>query len=352
MAEEIAFVSDDEIKKAADDLWKAAVYVKGRQELRYAPYGRPKEVYNGYGGKDSEMYRDAPFRIGPDKKYLGTADDWAQLNSQYSWIPDAFAQRIGPDPRQIEALKDPLLSVSGKLFFPTTAKQGDIPPASIGPIGQLMKKADSSVTGWTGDAAAKFKHNFLDPLPEAAQAQSYLAVALAQAIVGNRDMFLGLRHDLLVIAQQGAIAVGRAGECQLPHISDETKAKLALAGAVATVAAGVASIPVGGGAVFLPYGVALFTVIAGTSSGLSVTGLGKKEEVKLDADTVDGVLGKIVDALIGTDKTLTAKEDDMISALQKMIGMITGPAATAYMPPKPELLGYTDDQLKNETSFG
>ena len=45
MAEEIAFVSDDDIKKAADDLWKAAVYVKGRKELRYAPYDTGRRRY-------------------------------------------------------------------------------------------------------------------------------------------------------------------------------------------------------------------------------------------------------------------------------------------------------------------
>jgi hypothetical protein len=348
---EIAYVGDDQIRQAAEDLKKAVVEVKGEFELRYAP---KDDIYH-MAGKDIRNYSPPPAAYAYDPvtyRVYGTAEDWAKLDAEYSWIPDTFVRRIGPDPRQLGALANPLRSVASKLFFQSDARPGQVPQRATEPILEFVDKAKTALTGWTGWAAEQFKTNYVAPLPGTAQAQAYLAIALAMAVEGNRDMFLALRKDLHEIATKGTAAVLKVPNCELPFLSDETKAKLAIVGAVATIAAGIATIPVGGGAVLLPAGVAAFTIIAGTSSTLAAPGIGGTKDTPLDADTVDGVLGKIVDAIIDVGNTVTTKEDEMIKALQETLNVVDGSAATSYMPRRPEVLGYDDTRLQTETGFG
>ncbi len=347
MAGEIPFVSDEQIRSAAEKLQKAVVKVKGEKELRYVPTD-PKNAYYGYGGRSSEKYPGLPFTIGPDKNYLGTAEDRAELSAQYSWIPDAFIQHVGADPRQIEPLSGPLRSVAEELYFEPHARPGRVPPAATQPVQNILDKAEKSLEHWTGHAADVFFNEFYKQIPEAARAQSYLAACLALAVEGNRDMFLSCRKDLLTTAEKALVAVEQAGECDPATV----KTVLTVAGAVATIAAGVASIPLTGGATAAPAGVAAFTIIAGVSSGLAAADLGKKEETSLDADTVDGVLSKTVDTIIKIGNTVTEKEDAMIKALRETIDVVTGSSANRYMPPRPPVMNYSDGQIKTDTAFG
>jgi hypothetical protein len=304
-------------------------------------------------GKDARNYHPPYYAYDPvTYRMYGTADDWAKLDGEYSWIPDAFVRRIGPDPRPIGALADPLRSVASKLYFQSTAQPGQAPAGATEPIRDFVEKAETALTDWTGHAAVQFKTNYVAPLPGTAQAQAYYAIALAMAVDGNRDMFLAVRKDLHELATKGTAAVYQVPNCKVPYISDETKAKLAIVGAVATIGAGVASIPVGGGAVLLPAGVAAFTIIAGTSSTLAAPGVGGTKDTPLDADTVDGVLAKVVDGIIDVGNTVTAKEDAMIKALQETYSVVSGSAATSYMPRRPEVLSFDDTRLTNETGFG
>jgi hypothetical protein len=347
---EIAYVGEDQIRQAAEKLKKAVVDVKGEFELRCTP----RDDRYHMAGKDARDYPGGPYYAYDPVTYriYGTADDWARLEGEYSWIPDTFVGRVGPDPRPIGALGNPLRSVASKLYFQATARPGQAPQRATEPIGEFIHKAGTALADWTGHAAIQFKTNFLEPLPGAAQAQAYLAIALAMAVDGNRDMFLALRKDLHEIATKGAAAVYQVPNCKVPYLSDDTKATLAIVGAVATVAAGIATIPVGGGAVLLPSGVAAFTIIAGTSSTLAAPGVGGTKDTPLDADTVDGVLGNVVDAIIDVGNIVTAKEDDMIKALQETFTVVNDSAAESYMPRRPAVLGYDDTRLQNETGFG
>jgi hypothetical protein len=345
VAGEIPCVSREQILEKAQQLRNAAVKLKGEMELRYVP--RDTGTYRGVAGKRVDADPGEPFAIGEDGKYLGTEADWAALDSQYSWIIDFYDHHIGPEPSDMDGLVETLRSVSSRLYFAPTARPGDTPMEEIEPVRSWTESARDNLTDWMGHAAEAFQVNFLKKLPQAAQAQAYLAAALAHAVQGNRDMFLALRADLLDNATKAITAVEQSHHCDPKTV----KTVITVVGAVATVAAGAAAIPVTGGAV-APGAAAGLDIIAGISSGIAAADLGEKKETRLDAHTVDGVLSNVVDAVIGLAAEVTIKEEQMVKALERTYDVITGAhTSELYLVPKPGVVTMTDAAIKAETGF-
>ena len=347
MAGEIPYVSEEQIRSAAEKLRTAAVKVKGERELRYIPRD-PGHPDRGIAGRSAKDYPARDYDIDANGNYLGTEAQWAELDSQYSWIPDFYVRAVGPEPHSMEPLINSLRSVSGKLFFSPTASSGSTPAARIEPVRSLLAPTQTALDEWVGKAAVEFRNNFMLKVPDAAQAQAYLAAALASAVQGNRDMFLALRADLLDNAKNAEIAVEQSHMCD----PESVKTVMTVVGAVAAVAAGVASIPVTGGAVLAPASVAAFSIIAGISSGVDDSTLGKKKETPLGADTVDGVLAKAVDAVNDLAVQVSNKEQEMIGALNQTYGVITGKGTRdLYLVPRPGTIDMSNSELKADTDY-
>ncbi|MGN9910983.1 hypothetical protein ACTMTJ_25835 [Phytohabitans sp. LJ34] len=347
MSGEIPYVSRDQIVAQAEKLRDAAIKVKGEMELRYIPRD-PDHPARSIVGKSASDYQGHAYAIDENGNYMGTDAHWAELDSQYSWIPDFYGHSIGPEPSGMEQLINTMKSVSSKLYFAPTASPGAAPSAPTDPIGGLLRPTEAALDEWIGAAAVAFRNNFMLKIPDAAQAQAYLAAALAHAVQGNRDMFLAQRVDLLDNATKATTAVEQSNYCN----PDTVKNVFTVIGAVATVAAGVAAIPVTGGASLAPAGVATFTIIAGVSSGIGSQDLGKKEDTPLNADTVDGVLSKAVDAVIRISTEISGKEQQMVTALNEMFSVISsGESAKVYLVPRPGVLAMSDSDIKRETDY-
>ncbi len=345
MTGEIPYVSRDQIVEAAQRLRDTAVKVKGEMELRYIPRD-PDHPARSIVGKSAADYPMNDFAIDENGNYMGTDAHWSELDAQYSWIPDFYERSIGPEPSGMDGLINTMKSVSSKLYFAPTAAAGAAPSSAVDPIGALLRPTEAALDEWIGTAAVAFRNNFMLKIPDAAQAQAYLAAALAHAVQGNRDMFLAQRADLLDNATKGITAVEQSPYCN----PDTVKAVISIVGAVATVAAGVASIPVSGGTSLFPAGVAAFTIIAGVSSGIASQDLGRKEETSLNADTVDGVLSKAVDAVIDISTRMANKEQEMVTALEQTRNVITE-KADLYLVPRPGVLAMKDGEIRSGTAF-
>ena len=347
MSGEIPYVSRNQIVTAAQRLLDAAVKVKGEMELRYIPRD-PDHPARSIVGKSASDYTGHPYSIDENGNYMGTDAHWAELDSQYSWIPDFYDHSVGPEPSGMDDLINTMKSVSSKLYFEPTAGPGLAPSRPVEPIGAFLKPTEGALDEWIGEAAVAFRNNFMLKIPTAAQAQAYLAAALAHAVQGNRDMFLAQRVDLLDNATKATTAVEQSNHCD----PDTVKTAITVVGAVATVAAGIAAIPVTGGASLAPTGVAAFTIIAGVSSGIASQDLGKKEETDLNADTVDGVLAKAVDKVIAISTGVAAKEQQMVTALEEMYDVISGAEkGNLYLVPRPGTLAMGDGEIKTNTAF-
>jgi hypothetical protein len=344
---EIPYVSRDQIVTAAQRLRDAAVKVKGEMELRYIPRD-PDHPARSIVGKSASDYTGHAYAIDENGNYMGTDAHWAALDSQYSWIPDFYDRSVGPEPSGMEQLINTMKSVSSKLHFAPTAAPGSAPSRPVEPIGGLLRPTEAALDEWIGAAAVAFRNNFMLKIPEAAQAQAYLAAALAHAVQGNRDMFLAQRVDLLDNATKATTAVEQSNYCN----PDSVKAVMSIVGAVATVAAGIAAIPVTGGTSLAPAGVAAFTIIAGVSSGIAASDLGHKEETSLNADTVDGVLSKAVDAVVAISTKVADKEQQMVTALEQMHNVVIGAdTGKLYLVPRPGTLAMSDAEIMANTAF-
>ena len=177
---------------------------------------------------------------------------------------------------------------------------------------------------------------------------AYLAGSLAHAALGNQDMFLACRKDLLETAKAAVIAVEQAPFCD----PETVKLAITVVGAVATFASGAVAIPLTGGAIAGPAAVAAFDMIAGISSGIAAADLGKRVETRLDDDTVDGVLYKMVEALTAITAAVEQKEAEMINALEKILGVITdGESSKLFLPPRPPVMTLDATEMLRQTSF-
>lgn len=331
--------------EAAGRLHDAVVKTKGEYELRYVPRD-PSHPARSIAGESAATYPGREFGVDDNGSYLGTEEQWTSLDAAYSWIPDFYDHSIGPEPSGMDDLIETMRSVSSKLYHAPTATPSAMPSSVIDPIGSILKPTESALEEWIGVAATAFRNNFMAKVPGAAHAQAYLAAALAHAAQGNRDLYLAQRVDLLDNVTKAVTAVEQTAFCN----PESVKAVLTVVGAVTGVAAGVAAIPVTGGASAFPLAAAAFTVIAGVSSGFAAQDLGRKEDTPLNANTVDGVLGKAVDGVITVANRVAEKEQQMVAALEEMYNVVTS-NANVYLVPRPGVFAMSDAELRRETDY-
>jgi hypothetical protein len=301
------YPSPGDIQAVAKQVKDTAVRVRGETELHYIPidpHNPLTSVYRRYAGtKPAQGVTQFPYGVGPDGTYLGTDAQWSALDAEYSWIPDEFNRRIDPEPSNFDPLIAEMHSTALTLYNSSSGAET---------VGAVNREVEKVLAGWVGYANEVFTNNFVNRIPDVAKNQAYFAGMLEQAMVANKDIFVTTRKDLLSTGQQAVTALDSTTQC----LGANVPLILTVAAAVATVAVGVASIPLTGGAVLAPAGVAAFTIIAGISSGLSQAHFPAPQKLDLGADSVDGVLSKMIDAIVNIDRHIDTNERTIVGGLQ------------------------------------
>ncbi|MEQ4303250.1 hypothetical protein ABNF97_17990 [Plantactinospora sp. B6F1] len=189
--------------------------------------------------------------------------------------------------------------------------------SDVGPVDGPIRNAERHLGNWSGYTAEAFNTNYINRIPEVTRHQAFLARTLQHAMIANRDIFVEFRKDLKSTAETAITALEattRSGGGKGAVVA------FGVVAAVATVAAGAVTL---GGATIA---IASWTIIAGTSSGLSVAAGGFEEPRKTDlaADTVDQILSKMVDAVIEDLRQVDQQEKKIVTGLQNNIAALNG----------------------------
>lgn len=292
-------VSVDEIAARARELRDLAVELKASKELGY----------------DEE--RDGPPQrmphASPDP--FDDKEHWRQLHAAYAWVPDLFVDRVGPDPANFDQLIDRLGAASDRLVDRRTG---------VNAVEEPVELARNHLRDWHDATAPKFL-DYLVRLKDATRRQGAVAETLRHAMHANRQIYVNTRADLYAIAGTATTALhnitARAGESAVVALN--------VFSAVASVAAAVA------GPEIAAVGIGWDVVSGG--SALAALGLEhtapKPVETDLDADTVDGVLAKTIDAVQRTAAEAERLELTIVGALRRDLGQLVEHRAAFVVRP-------------------
>jgi len=217
---------------------------------------------------------------------------WWQIWKDFSWLPDAFALLAEiPSPQGSADLAASVAQVSGSGEL-TVGEKGEIPGgtynATGGTLGDRAMDGEANimaaVQSWQGRAAINFRTGFSKDFPSIIRNQTALAQTLRATALANAGLLLAARTD----AQELAVKAKAAFDSFEPGGVDEgLTTGFAVAGAVSTIAAGIAAVPGGSAAA-----AATLTILAGVNSLASLTRV-KEEPMGLGADTVQGIINNV-----------------------------------------------------------
>lgn len=274
----------------------------------------------------STMSAEIPIREGDSH--------WNKIHDSYSWIPTAFAQlRQIPNPVQSQ--------IMGGYFTDVVGTNGNLKSLEV-PAAGTLSGADSNlsdvqtyVSHWSGASADSFR-GFFAPMPTIIKNQTSATRVLQRS--------LELNHDLMMCGRADAEKIPDAAIAALEAIANGSSAEdgavaLAVLAAVATIAAGIATIPIGGSGSAVAAGA--YTALAGVASGGSVylqsqPKSGSGAEVKIQGDTVDQVLSGMSDAIQKVQSAITDGEDTLSTILDSVTKAVNETERTKYIAPRPQ----------------
>lgn len=338
------------IMERAGEVWEAAVRIRGEVELRYIPLNHPDRHLAGQIPKSNSGYPRKPWSVGEHGRYLGTADDWARLKEQYAWIPrefDSYCTNV--DPSEFDKFIADAQRAAFTLYCSGEPRSLDSSALAAAPIQQCMEMADGVLVHWSGEAARTFRKNFVLAIPKVAKNQAFVGKILMHAMIANKDVFVQAQDDLLDVAGKTLTALeastGSGGGSNAAVV-------LTVVGAIATVGAGLATLPWGGAGA-----VAVFTIVAGVSSGMAGVGatFPSGPEAEMSADTVDGVLSNMHFAVREIQRHVTEHETTISSALGESYRRLTGIRGgdrTLFVTPRPALIGQVCSPRLKKGLFG
>ena len=255
----------------------------------------------------------------------------------YDWIVGAFENFTEPDIKALEGLTESMRTAEkafegGGLGWIDTAK---------GYMGD---------GGWDGALSTNFVNNFLTPMsgPQSIpDNQLKIATVLRQQMEANEAIFAATRTDALNLAKRTITALEAVGD----KSGDDTALGLAVAGAVISVA-GVALAPVTGG-MSIAAGLAVNLTIETVKGAIAVGDkfVPKDGDIPIGADTVNGVIRNMADAMTKMYETISTEEDKIVATLNTNYNNITTLRAAAnssglsspVMPLRPKLNGSMND---------
>lgn len=317
----------EEIRELGNAVLETALWYRGMVELRYAPEGTQDELvpqYHNYEG--------------------GTSADWAALRAGYSWIPDYFMRYIGPEPAGFDGPIDVMETAEKQLY-----------DKGMSPVDSYVELVRNHLTNWTGDAANVFRVNYLVRIPEVTRNQADVANMLKHAMIANKDIFIQARQDLVRVAHKTIDALESMTRC------GGASGVVALLAVVAAVATTVAAVGTAGA--LTPAAADTWTFVAGLSSSATaiIPALETEPEFAspiehdLAADTVNGVLNAMVDAIKRIAQEVDHQERRIVAALQSNLRDMTSgaietlpngqrrPRRDNFLAPRPALIAESRD---------
>lgn len=244
------------------------------------------------------------------------------LDAEYKWVTEAFDElRQLPDPGSSETITEIIEKVSYSATADITGDQGTVDNAEVrkilGPsiLDDALAAHDrtamriATLAHWSGAGARAFNDYFGD-IPNTIRKQADVTNILTATMKANEFMLRCACIDAENIpdATINALEALKSGTS-----AEDGGARMAMASAVATVVAGVATVASGGTAA-LAAGAA--TVFAGGTAGMAAdAATNSSEEMPIKGHTVDQVLSGMIDAITAIFDRLKECEDTVIASL-------------------------------------
>lgn len=259
------------------------------------------------------------------------------IKAKFANIPSMFQPWTSiPDPANyngmLQALSGAMLKVS---CGQATQDPIDHKPYAANPNLDKITSVAGYVDGWDGDAALKFKHDFLDPFKSIAENQFIALSTLKGALEAHQAMWNAARHDIDELAHKTLHALDVA----MGSDQGDLSFAFSVMSAIAAVG-GVALAPVTGGAsaaiVFSAVGAAASVGSAGVAGAKAVGGGASADEiVKSMKDSIDKLKQEVHDAEAKIQKALDGIEQDVagnaglfVSKRPALAGMDAGDATS------------------------
>jgi hypothetical protein len=268
--------------------------------------------------------------------------------SGYSWVPEYFESHVGPEPSGLDGPIEVMREAESKLYNRDSG---------VLPIQGFLDDLDDYLGSahWDGDAANKFRTNFLRPIEAVTKNQSLVAFTLKHALVADKELYVRVRQNLKDTASKTIVALEAIAAFCTPG---EIVVVLSVASAVATAAAVVATLGTAA-----PAAIAGWALVAGATSGTAgvVGTLGDPAGAPRDlaAETVDGVLQNMIDVITEIQGEVYRQERDIITTLQNDLDLMVGQIVTLpnadqrstsedFLTPRPDYLIEPAERATND----
>lgn len=303
------------------------------------PFNGPSEPPPGsdlHGGPAPMVH---PLRLETDREHVRNHYEEA-FRAVVSPLFEPFFEL--PQPSQFEAAKSALLPAVSALS-PYGSTGGGTSALLWGQISAV----NQSMLAWRGEAATSFNAAFAVPFPGVVSNHSYLVECLWGAMDAEREVWQKTGEDIYHLAKSTYDAIGDVSYGGDGNGLDGAALLLGIVGAVATVAAGVATLGTAAPAL-----VAGWTIVAGVSSGGSaITGAAASEDVAPSGSDPE----EIIDDLVGKVETLTTwiatEEGHIVRALHEAAGHVTSDPG-AFALADPAATGLAPHDLTDQDEFG
>lgn len=301
----------------ASEITNLAVTIRGEYELGYIP--RFSEVswlagmtYEEFltanevdSAKGEQWHDNGPYAMDENDRYLGTAEQWAALDSEFEWVHSLWVNAPGPEPSDFDSAVQDLDNSAKALYDESTGVQ-----SSQGPYFSATRGIDL----WISPAANAFRDNIWYRIPAVIQRQAAVAGVMAHGLHATRVTWAEHRKSLKEIAEKTITALNAVKVNE----ADNTEAGLSILGGIVALAA----IPFSGGGT-IPVAAALFGAGASIYTGVSSIEEDKRDKVPLGDSTVAGVLSNMSNAISRADADAEANELDIVDGLESVYDRIT-----------------------------
>lgn len=292
----------------------------------------------------------------PDAKGSGSYDGGTRTGADYQDSYNYYHNRVQnifypfsriPNPSSYDSAIEDLRAAMARLSRGEhlTVKGGDqdaesdINKDSIAPnedLDNLINSSPRKLNSWHGEAADKFKDNFLDHLSTTASHHFLSLSILKNALEADRAVWSATLKDINKIGEDTKDA--------LDNLTSKNKNDLEFALSVITALTGILTVGISSGA-----GLVLTTISVATSTAD-------------DADNGAGLSGsqggsasKIIRSMESAIKTLTEKvqdqQTDIANALTQSNDKLNDSKSSVYLP-RPKLTELDDDELISNKGLG
>lgn len=327
----------DEIQEAAEAVRAAAAKVQAKIDYEAAFDENRKP-------RDNVFQTNTNHIPVSELQYLSDPTAYIEQDlyaNYYNWVPDSFHPfQDLPEPETSQHMAAKFETICGPMDAGNNISGGNLGDAALGHVEDIK----DNLISWNGHAAENFRDNFVNDLSTLIDEHAGIGRFLGATVKANEGLLRSARLDVKTIASNAVTAI----EASADSGSDDVILALTVIAAAATIAAGIATIPVFGTGI--PVMAAGCTILAGVAAAATpmVAENASDTSIPLDADTVDGVLENMVNALDNVDSKITTAENEMNGRLVDVIDQISADL-NGFIPRRPASLIDADNPTASFT---